>query len=594
MNKIIEINNLLKEFQSGNKEKSYKKLLQILAIEKENLLLRFNIAVIEQQLNLIDEAKLNYEYILRKQDNIKAMVNLYNLNIKEEKFEKTLIIINKILTINNDLEFVSRDKAFVLLKLGKIEECRLICNYFLSKNKNDLDILNIFGLTYLVENKFDESYKIFEDILEQDSKNIKAINSLGRLYHEKRISHKAEEFYLKALNIKSDSYEILNNIAGFYREEGEYTKSIDYYLKAQKINKFNPNILINLAKSYFDLDDFRTSEKYALEAYNIDKNNSEIQRILAFIYLRKQDYKKGWLNHDGRLQTIKFRKEHNLNIKITRLILTKKSLGKNNNLLIMREQGVGDEILYSSIYGDVLIDQSNIKIECDKRLIDLYKRSFNKYENKFFELGEISTNDKELKKINRVVFAGSLGQFYRNSKSKFKKKPFLKADEKKIKEIKSFLNKYNKKFNIGISWRSFKNRYSNEKSLSLINLKNVFEINNCNFINLQYGDVNSEIDEFSKKTGLDIITLPQIDLYNNFDDVAALLKNLDLFLTVSNSTAHLAGALGIKTIVIKPSNHALFHYWNQSNDQTPWYNSIKLIDKHLLKYKNFAEDLLTN
>ena len=57
-----------------------------------------------------------------------------------------------------------------------------------------------------------------------------------------------------------------------------------------------------------------------------------------------------------------------------------------------------------------------------------------------------------------------------------------------------------------------------------------------------------------------------------------VLKNLDLFVTVSNSTAHLAGAIGMPTFLIKPPNHATFHYWNQKNEKTPWYNSIKLFD----------------
>ena len=59
---------------------------------------------------------------------------------------------------------------------------------------------------------------------------------------------------------------------------------------------------------------------------------------------------------------------------------------------------------------------------------------------------------------------------------------------------------------------------------------------------------------------------------------ALMLKNLDLFVTVSNSTAHLAGAIGVPTFLIKPPTHATFHYWNQKNEKTPWYNSIKLFD----------------
>ena len=66
---------------------------------------------------------------------------------------------------------------------------------------------------------------------------------------------------------------------------------------------------------------------------------------------------------------------------------------------------------------------------------------------------------------------------------------------------------------------------------------------------------------------------------NDFDRLASVLKNLDLFITVSNSTAHLAGSLGVKTLLIRPSNHAKFHYWNQPGDSTPWYKSIKFLNK---------------
>ena len=78
-----------------------------------------------------------------------------------------------------------------------------------------------------------------------------------------------------------------------------------------------------------------------------------------------------------------------------------------------------------------------------------------------------------------------------------------------------------------------------------------------------------------------------IDLFNEFIKIGAILKNLDLFITVSNSTAHLAGALGVKTLLIKPFKQATFHYWNQPTNKTPWYNSIELIEKDEIKDTNF-------
>ena len=63
------------------------------------------------------------------------------------------------------------------------------------------------------------------------------------------------------------------------------------------------------------------------------------------------------------------------------------------------------------------------------------------------------------------------------------------------------------------------------------------------------------------------------------EKIGSLLKELDIFITISNSTAHLAGSLGVKTILIKPENYALFHYWNQKTNKTPWYSSVELVDK---------------
>ena len=59
----------------------------------------------------------------------------------------------------------------------------------------------------------------------------------------------------------------------------------------------------------------------------------------------------------------------------------------------------------------------------------------------------------------------------------------------------------------------------------------------CNFINLQYGDVESEIKSFKEEYDIDILTIDNLDLFNDFDKLAAVLKNLDLFISVSNTAS---------------------------------------------------------
>ena len=65
----------------------------------------------------------------------------------------------------------------------------------------------------------------------------------------------------------------------------------------------------------------------------------------------------------------------------------------------------------------------------------------------------------------------------------------------------------------------------------------------------------------------------------------SILKNLDVFITVSNSTAHLAAAMGIKTVLICPKKSSTYFYWSNENNKTPWYENVEIfqIDETLEK-----------
>ena len=79
MNLNLQINNLLKKFETSNKFETYKELEKIFKKNKNNNLLRYNLAVIQQKLNLNEEAKSNYNYLIKLEKNLKSMINLYNI-----------------------------------------------------------------------------------------------------------------------------------------------------------------------------------------------------------------------------------------------------------------------------------------------------------------------------------------------------------------------------------------------------------------------------------------------------------------------------------------------------------------------------------
>ncbi len=588
-----KINVALKKFSNGNKKEAYKDLLKIYKNNRSNNQLIFNLAVIEQDLNLYENAIIKYNYLIKNTGNFKAIINLYLLNLRQENYRESLKLIDLLIDKKIINREIIRDRAFVLFKLKKYTDSVKICESFLKNNSDDINFLNILGLNYFAKNEIDKSKKIFKKALSIDSRNFSILNSLGRVYHETRESVKAEKFFVKAFEINKDSYEINNNLAGFYREEGHYQKAIEYYERARKINPNNPSIINNLAKTYFDLDKIETALEYCLKALSINPEDGNIQKILSLIYLKKQNFKLGWKYFDGRLNLSDFIEKNTTIENIKEKLYIKKNINFNSKILVLREQGVGDEILYGTMYRDVLQNWKNVTIECDPRLKNLFINSFSKYKNCFTELGSISKYKNSIEKFDYVIYAGSLGKYFRKNITEFNNSTYLVNPKKLAPDYQKQLKQMNKKFKVGISWKSFKNRYADEKSLKLTDIEYLFENNHIDFINLQYGNVEKEIENFNTKINNKIIEIKNLDIFNDFLNLSAVLKNLDLFITVSNSTAHLAGALGVKTLLIKPVNHAVFHYWDQPSNKTPWYETITLYnrDEFLKEKKNILSVL---
>ena len=119
------------------------------------------------------------------------------------------------------------------------------------------------------------------------------------------------------------------------------------------------------------------------------------------------------------------------------------------------------------------------------------------------------------------------------------------------------------------------NIFGSLKSLELNNFSKLYGQNRI-FINLQYGNTIEEINNF-RESGKNIYSFDNVDLFDDFDSLISILKNLDVFVTVSNSTAHFAGALGVRTILICPKKSSTYYYWNYENGKTPWYNNISII-----------------
>ena len=65
-----------------------------------------------------------------------------------------------------------------------------------------------------------------------------------------------------------------------------------------------------------------------------------------------------------------------------------------------------------------------------------------------------------------------------------------------------------------------------------------------------------------------------VDQFNDIDLFAAQVAAMDMVITIDNSTAHLAGALGVPVWLLLP--FASDWRWFRRREDSPWYPSMRL------------------
>lgn len=148
---------------------------------------------------------------------------------------------------------------------------------------------------------------------------------------------------------------------------------------------------------------------------------------------------------------------------------------------------------------------------------------------------------------------------------------YLKADPELARRYDKMLPKFHRK--IGLCWSSgirteglWLNEYGKRKSVTFEKLAPVF--NQCRgnvFVAIQVGPERQECHS------------PVLDLLSTkptWDDTAALIKNLDLVITVDTSVAHMAGALG-KPVWLMMHTEGSWHWMTKRLD-SPWYPTARL------------------
>ncbi len=245
-------------------------------------------------------------------------------------------------------------------------------------------------------------------------------------------------------------------------------------------------------------------------------------------------------------------------------------------LLIWPEQGIGDQILFASLLPQVQPLAGKVILALEERLHPLFARSF-----PWCEITTLKAA-REAGHYDVQIPLGDLGGLFRNTVTDFlqHRNAYLKSDPARRARLRRDIAPAAGQSVCGVSWHSIHPEFGADKSMHLAELPPLFETPGWRFVDLQYGDTAAERAALKTETGLDIVHLDAIDMVQDIDGLAALIDACDVIVTISNTTAHIAGALGKKVWLMLPLNAARFWYWQTEREDSLWYPHMHIVRQH--------------
>ena len=520
--------------------------------------------------------------------NMKQSKNANNIknNIKEliscQEFEKAATLCDKLISNSHNCQDNTIFCSYVYIEARKFEKAEYILNKAISTNNQCANYYTQLGIVKSRQKKWKSAIEHLKTSISLDNSLALTHNNLGTVYKELHKFKKAESCFMKAISLENNHI-YLFNLGSLQRIMGKFQEAITNLLLSIELTPSFINSYNDLGIAYSEIGQFENARIIYQKALSIDPNFPETNQNMGILNLTLGEFELGWPRYKYRLRSNSRGPSTTGGIDKLNSLANFSSPG-NKNILILPEQGIGDEIMFSSIINDLLkSNKGEITLVCDSRLTDIFQRTF----------PTISVTGPKGVAIcdgYEKIYIGCLAKIFRNSFSDFKPNSAYISPKENLKQ--HFKNKYKhyKGLRIGIAWKSGNLLEGNKRSIPLNHLQNILSIPNCNFINLQYGSVQHEIGEFSAETKIDIINDAEVDQMEDLENFIALISSLDLVITIDNSTAHFAGALGIPTWVMLPYNADW--RWLRDRKDSIWYNSLRLYrQQEIGNWSNVIEEI---
>lgn len=322
-----------------------------------------------------------------------------------------------------------------------------------------------------------------------------------------------------------------------------------------------PDFLTNAGNLHLDRDAFDEACVFFHRALSVAPQTGNARFQLACVALGQGRLEAGWSDYEARFLSPSAVKRRPFPHPWWR----GQPLG-DARLLVWAEQGLAEEIAFSSLLPAVLARTPRVTLECDPRLVPIFLRSLPGLDVR----PRLTPPHPDLLAQNfHQVALGSLPRLFPSDLESVRGGPALFHPEPgRVATARDWLARLGPGPKVGIAWRSIRRDAAARRVHTAIeDWRPILATPGVVFVNLQYDDCAAEIAAAERETGARIHRMPGLDLFSDLEGTLALSSALDLAITTITTAHAFPAAAGIETWLLRPMSD----YFALGHDHYPWY-----------------------
>ena len=445
----------------------------------------------------------------------------------------------------NNVEVLCRLSA-IARELGQTKEAIQAGERTLSLDPDSAEAHNNLGLALCDLRKYSEAVEHFEAALATTSARYETLNNLGVAHQALGNLDTAENILRRALAISSSLPAAERNLGNVLRQAERFGEALACYKRALKKSPLDYTNYANLGLLLINLNRPADAITIYEKALSLKPNHLAIRKSLGIAQLQCGNLREGFQNYEARLA-----KKDGFP-KIPRWFPDCNA----RSVLVTAEQGFGDTLQFCRYLNRLVEMGLEVTFACQPTLVRLM-RTVNA------AITVISNNDKAPETDAHIPLLSLPFALKSTLKTIPADCPYLSADPALTTKWRKITGKPVK--SVGLVWSGNPDRQDDRmRSCPPELLCKLLCIKEIDFYSLQKEGVPTDLEGIT-------------DLgshLTDFAETAAIIKSLDIIVTVDTAIAHLAGALG-KPVWVMLGNTADWRYFLERND-SPWYPQMQL------------------